>query len=66
MLPKARLVNLLDMACLIVWFGHLDIPHGWVVLCLLMGDVLHPLVNNFLLSLDMVLLFYFYLMGFDE
>ena len=31
-----------------------------------MGDVVHPLVNNVLLPLYMVLLFNFNFMGFDE
>ena len=58
--------NLVYMALLIAWYFHLGIPHGWVVLGLLMGDVVHPLVNNVLLPLYMVLLFNFNFMGFDE
>ena len=63
MIPKARLVNQLDMACLIVWFGHLVIPHEWVVLCLCMDDLVHPLVNNFLFPLYLVFLFLFFFWG---
>ena len=47
MIPQVKLGNILDMAWLIARFGHLGIPNGWVVLCLLMGYVVHPLVNNF-------------------
>ena len=58
--------NLVDMAFLIERFGHLGIPHLWVVPCLFMGDVVHSLLNNFLLTLYLVLLIYFYFMGFEE
>ena len=63
---QTSLGNILDTAFLIAWFGHLVIPHGWLVLCLLMVDVVHLLVNNLLLTLYLVSLFYLHYMGFDE
>ena len=66
MLLQVRLGNIVNMAFFIAWFGRLVVPHEWVVLCLLMGDVVHPLVKNVLLPLYWVFLFYFHVMGSDE
>ena len=53
------------MALLLAWFGHLVIPHEWVVPCLLMGNVVHQLANNIQLLLYQVFLFYVYSLGSD-
>ena len=62
--PLVRLGNLVDMSFLIAWFYHLGIPHGWLILCLSMINVMHTLLNNVLLPLHMVFLFSFSFLGF--
>ena len=66
MLPLASMVNLVYMDCLVEWFGHLGIPYICVIPYLLMVDVVHPLLNNVLLTLYLVFLFYFHFLGLDE
>ena len=66
MIIQVRMRNLLDTAWLISWFGHLVIPHEWVVLCLLMDNVVYPIENNNVLSQYRWFLFYFYFLGSDE
>ena len=66
MLPQLRIENIVNMACFIEWFVHLVIPHKWVVLCLFMVYMVHPLANNVLLSLYWVFLFNFNFMGYDK
>ena len=66
MICQLRLGNLVNIVFLVVWFGHLVIPHEWVVPCLLIGDVLHQLSYNDLFPPYWVLLFYVYFLGSYE
>ena len=58
-LIKTSLGNIVYMVFLISWFSHLGIPHERAVLCLLTGDVVHPLVKNVLFPLHRLFLFIF-------
>ena len=57
MINQASLLNIVEMLAwlhgLAIWASHKD----WVVLCLLMGSVVHKILNNALLPLYLVLLF---------